>query len=876
MGNRITGNTVDVGSVGAGANIQPGYQPLNNRTKPETAETNTLGTSSKLFEMNDKAQLLRQQVAAKYVQNSSVQAVDNPDLQQRADKLSELFSGGGKRDYKSVAPYLQGLSDADAKQLRAIYQEKTGRDLLRDATNYLFMDDRFSAFSILAPERIHKQSEPQPLGSVGKGIKMDPPSKEVLEGSEVKYALDLSGEIGGNLRVSHLERHGDVNLEKEGAEFTADYTADYQTDQDYGITFEARYGDGLPEFYTYKLTVRDAESKTSTELGNLAGTAPDSEMYVAYLDEQIAQTKQLISELETRRDQLYADIRNDIGNSSDKYKEVRGVEKQIETLKNALPGMESARTEVSTALADSVGKPIPLKAVLVARENGQAIPLHLYAKNLGGGKWAIVDVTNPAKPRTWTGEGSLPTDALNAAWKNFVSGTNDLPPGQIAAVKPQGLGITNESQPWNSPSAGQSTLKQFANNLGIGSLALGVLGVAAIFGPGTQGAAVPLLLAAGVAGGGSAGANMADRAYNGTFKWNTTETALDVLGVVGGIASLGGIGAITGAGRTIIANGAKYTAQNLGSYTRIARIAENGTNAAGGILIANQHVSAMEQINRGPGTAEQKATATRDLLIQAAATGGLIVLGVGISSKLAKVSQAANRNEIENWIGKQVKVGDALPEGYQWHGNQIKRKSTFVEKNYAPLQINSEGRIAYREGVERLSNPNLMRNNFKAEVENRLRAKGLTGEALRRGVDAEISRVQIHHIIPDELVQSTELGRAAQKAGYNLDEATNLRGMPRKPGDRFDEFDVEHRGSHPRYTESVKAEIIRTTRQLKRRYKTDTLDNVPADILKKEMRRIENEFRQKIKNNDVPMKDGKLALLPMQELKVGGRYEIRV
>ncbi len=139
------------------------------------------------------------------------------------------------------------------------------------------------------------------------------------------------------------------------------------------------------------------------------------------------------------------------------------------------------------------------------------------------------------------------------------------------------MGITDEGKPWNSPSAGQSTLKQFANNLGIGSLALGAAGLGAFLIPGGQGAAVPLLLASGILGGGSAGANAADRAFNGNFKWNTTETTLDVLGVVGGVASLGGLGAMTGAGRTILANGAKYTVQNLGNYTRIARLAENGT-----------------------------------------------------------------------------------------------------------------------------------------------------------------------------------------------------------------------------------------------------------------------------------------------------------
>jgi len=76
-------------------------------------------------------------------------------------------------------------------------------------------------------------------------------------------------------------------------------------------------------------------------------------------------------------------------------------------------------------------------------------------------------------------------------------------------------------------------------------------------------------------------------------------------------------------------------------------------------------------------------------------------------------------------------------------------------------------------------------------------------------------------LIPDELVQSTELDKATQKAGYDLDRSSNLKGMSRKPGDHLDEFDLEHRGSHPRYTDAVKRELNDTTDRLKERYNTD-------------------------------------------------------
>ncbi len=282
----------------------------------------------------------------------------------------------------------------------------------------------------------------------------------------------------------------------------------------------------------------------------------------------------------------------------------------------------------------------------------------------------------------------------------------------------------------------------------------------------------------------------------------------------------------------------------------------------------------MDEVNRSSMSPEQKATATRQILMQAIATGGLIVLGIGISTKLSRVAEASNFKEIEsNWLNKQIKVGDPLPEGYNWKNKQISRNPNKAVENYVPLTTEN-GRIVVRENIERLSNPNVMRNNFKAEVENRLKTRGLTGEALRRGVEMEMSRVQIHHIIPDELVRNTELGKAAQKAGYNLDEAGNLKGMPRKSGDKLGIEDIEHRGSHPQYTQRVQDRMEQIERQLIKKYKS--LDNVPNEIIRKKMKDLEIEFRNSIETNQVPNRDGKLAFLPSQRMLHGGKYEIRV
>lgn len=609
--------------------------------------------NTKLYESNANALLMRERLTTRFYQTNAAVNNNTPDLDARADNLKQLFESGiNKTTYQTVAPQITGLSQTDAKKLQLIYQQKTGRNLLSDLANHLFMADRLKAFDAIAPERIHNQVLPNSADPAAGGvIQMDPPTDSVMWNTDVKYNLKLNG-IGGNQKVSHLLQDTDsgVYIEREGSSFSTVYpepeNADGKKSETYRAVFEVRYGNEPPEFYTYRQIVKEPTDKALGELLKLPGTAPDSELLLAYMDGKIEQTKNLLADLETKKQDLLSDIQNNVGNSSDKHDQLRTVEKQIAELRNILPELETARANTGNALSGAIGKPIPLQAVLVARENGQSIPLQLYAKNLGGGKWAIVDVTNPAKPRTWEGEGILPADALNAAWKKFVNGSNDLPAGQIAALQPKNLGF-QAGKVWNDASAGQSTLKQWSNGLGIGSLILGGLGVAALFGPGTQGAAVPLLLASGILGGGSAGLNIADRVGNGTFQLNSSETALDMLGIVGGIASLGGVASLTGAGRTVFAGGAKFTVQNLGSSTRIMQAVEQGTNVAGGILIANEYVSAMDAVNRNPSlTPDQRTAATRNILAQAAALGGLMVLGVGLTKKFTP----PNTNELERLL----------------------------------------------------------------------------------------------------------------------------------------------------------------------------------------------------------------------------------
>jgi hypothetical protein len=203
---------------------------------------------------------------------------------------------------------------------------------------------------------------------------------------------------------------------------------------------------------------------------------------------------------------------------------------------------------------------------------------------------------------------------------------------------------------------------------------------------------------------------------------------------------------------------------------------------------------------------------------------------------------------------------------------QIVRSPNKAESGYMPLKLEN-GKIAEREGTDRLSKPTVMNRNFENAIKDEIKAKN--PNYTEKQVEAEFklvkARVQIHHIIPDDIVQTSELGKAAQKAGYDLDNTSNLKGMPRDAAKRANEFDIEHRGSHPKYSNDVKKRIKEVEGELKEKYKT--LDKVPPKILKQKMKDLEDEFRLRIERNQVEIKDGKLAL---QERLNGGRNNVRV
>lgn len=237
------------------------------------------------------------------------------------------------------------------------------------------------------------------------------------------------------------------------------------------------------------------------------------------------------------------------------------------------------------------------------------------------------------------------------------------------------------------------------------------------------------------------------------------------------------------------------------------------------------------------------------------------------SSAGASLDDFSNGGALKDgsWIGKPIKNGDPLPEGYTWNDGKIFRKPGKVDANYAPLEV-KDGKVALRELPNRISNPTTMNRNYKDAIEKEIRAKNPKWNDAQVKAEAakQIGRNAVHHLIPDELVRSHPLADAARKQGYDLDRASNLKGLPKsKDLTDVDAGEVGHWSNHPKYTEMVKAELDAVEAKLKTKY--GSLDKVPKDELLEEMRKIEDKFRTKFDAGDIPTKDGRLTELTPEE-----------
>jgi hypothetical protein len=230
-----------------------------------------------------------------------------------------------------------------------------------------------------------------------------------------------------------------------------------------------------------------------------------------------------------------------------------------------------------------------------------------------------------------------------------------------------------------------------------------------------------------------------------------------------------------------------------------------------------------------------------------------------VDEEIEVLCTASNRAVLmqKKWFEKTLKVGDDLPTGYHWRDGDIVRSPGKRKAEYAPLAYDKQTKkINVGIAGERISNPSVMNKNYKAQVRERIREqhKGqkLTDKQLEAKVAKEVGEHAVHHLIPDNLIQDHALGKAARKAGYDLDRGPNLQGL--RKNQRLtdkDAGDIGHWSSHPKYDKLVDAELTRVQKVLEKEF--GSLDKVPNARMLDEMKKVESKFRQLFESKKVPL-----------------------
>ncbi len=159
--------------------------------------------------------------------------------------------------------------------------------------------------------------------------------------------------------------------------------------------------------------------------------------------------------------------------------------------------------------------------------------------------------------------------------------------------------------------------------------------------------------------------------------------------------------------------------------------------------------------------------------------------------------------------------------------------------------------IDYSKNNNRISNDYWMRKNYEA-------AYGKLPDGY-----------QIHHLMPDKVARTQALViEARQRAGYDLDRASNLIGVP-SAIKAYEQSDIKllHSGSHPEWNNYAENELSDRQKGLERKY--GSLDKVPTDVLKRTMQSVETQLRGDIQNIELGIQKGWIKPdYPKGEIKV--------
>ncbi len=298
---------------------------------------------------------------------------------------------------------------------------------------------------------------------------------------------------------------------------------------------------------------------------------------------------------------------------------------------------------------------------------------------------------------------------------------------------------------------------------------------------------------------------------------------------------------------------AKKTAKQTAPVQQLKKTGTDDTVAVAqdSTIAANDNAEIVD----APSTSTSTNTSTR----KSAGTATVTPIKPRVEVDLSEFTNGADLTK-DKWIGKKWKPGDDLPEGYvALKDGGIRRGPGFREKNFVPLEV-KDGKLAVGTGGERISNPSVMNRNYKSAVGQELRAKnpGWTEAKLEAELIKEVEKNSVHHLIPDNVVQDHPLTQAATKAGYSLDNAGNLKGLPKtKVLTDIEAGEMGHWTSHPQYDRLVKDELDTVQKALEKEFKS--LDKVPQQRLLDALKGVEDKLRKLIEDGKAPIKDGHLA-----------------
>lgn len=253
---------------------------------------------------------------------------------------------------------------------------------------------------------------------------------------------------------------------------------------------------------------------------------------------------------------------------------------------------------------------------------------------------------------------------------------------------------------------------------------------------------------------------------------------------------------------------------------------------------------------RSAGEVGETAVEQAALVEARAAATELAVTGLAKSSKAAKIlpEQAENWSEVAALVGKPW--DGTAPAGYAVvrtaKGGQTLRRAVADDNKLVKLWIDQDG-------ILRTGSPprNLLTDGRKAR------------ELITAGKGTIPAGVQVHHVIPEEVLREHPLFIAARKRGrppYDVENPGNLLPMASEEAARQAADEAwnralqaapMHRGSHPRYTDVVRRVANTSWDDLRSAYPSE--DAILPEALTEAALSVQEAMRSRLLRGDVPL-----------------------